>query len=70
MQEKQKPQAAHIYTQRLIKIRTDTKRQKHMQIQNVKIIKHNKSYIKRIQYKYLDLIAYSQLIKSAKLIQI
>ena len=46
MQEKQKPQATHVYTQRLIKIRTDTKRQKHMQIQNVKIIKHNKSYIK------------------------
>ena len=31
MQTKQKPQAKHIYTQRLIEICTDTKRQKHMQ---------------------------------------
>ena len=28
MQTKQKPQATHIFTQRLIEIRTDTKRQK------------------------------------------
>ena len=53
MQTKQKPQATHICTQRLIEICTDTKRQKHMQTQNVKIIKHNKSYIKQIQDKYL-----------------
>ena len=70
MQTKQKPHAPHIYTERLIEICTDTKRQKHMQTQNVKIIKHNKSYIKQIQDKYLDLIAYSQLITSTKLIQI
>ena len=70
MQTKQKPQGTHICTQRLIEICTDTKRQKHMQTQNVKIIKHNKSYIKQIQDKYLDLIAYSQLITSTKLIQI
>ena len=69
MQTKQKPHATHIYTERLIEICTDTKRQKHMQTQNVKI-KHNKSYIKQIQDKYLDLIAYSQLITSTKLIQI
>ena len=37
---------------------------------NVKIIEHNKSYVKQIQYKYSDLIAYSQLIKSTKFIQI
>ena len=53
MQTKQKPHATHIYTERLIEICTDTKRQKHMQTQNVKIIKHNKSYIKQIQDKYL-----------------
>ena len=50
MQTKQKPQATHIYTQRLIEIRTDTKRQKHMQTQKCKN-KHNKIYTKQIQYK-------------------
>ena len=48
MQTKQKPQATHIYTQRLIEIRTDTKRQKNMQTQKC-INKHNKIYIKQIQ---------------------
>ena len=49
MQTKQKPQATHIYTRRLIEICTDTDRNtcKHG---NVKIIKHNKIYIKQIQY--------------------
>ena len=46
---------------------TETHGWKH---RNVKIIKHNKSHIKQIPYKYLDLIAYSQLIKLTKLIQI
>ena len=50
MQTKQKPQATHIYTQRLIEIRTDTKRQKHMQTQKCKN-KHNKICTKQIQYK-------------------
>ena len=36
MQTKQKSQATHICTQRLIEIRTDTKRQKHMQAQTYK----------------------------------
>ena len=70
MQTKQKPQATHICTQRLIEIRADTKRQKHMQHRNVKITKHNKIYVKQIHYKKLDLITYSQLVKSTKLIQI
>ena len=33
MQAKQKPQATHIFTKRLIEIHTDIKRQKHMQTQ-------------------------------------
>ena len=37
MQTKEKLQATHIYTQRLIEIRTDTNRHKHMQTQNMKI---------------------------------
>ena len=48
MQTKEQSQATHIYTQRLIQIRTDTNTCKHI---NVKIIKHNNIYIKQIQYK-------------------
>ena len=48
MQRKEKSQATHIYTQRLTEIRTDTNTFKH---RNSKIIKHNKIYIKQIQYK-------------------
>ena len=48
MHTKQKPQATHISTQRLIEIRADTKRQNHMQTEKSKIIKHNKIYIKQI----------------------
>ena len=47
MQTKQRPLATHIYTQRLIEIRTNRNTCKHG---NVKIIKHNKIYIKQIQY--------------------
>ena len=48
MQTKQKPQAAHICTQRLIEIRTDTKTETHTNTE----IKHlYKIYIKQIQYK-------------------
>ena len=36
MQTKQKPQTTHIFTQRLIEISTDRKRQKHMQTQKCK----------------------------------
>ena len=57
MQTKQKPQVTHTYTQRLIEICTDAKRQKNMQTQ--KCINKHKTYIKQIQYE-LDLIAYSQ----------
>ena len=70
MQTKQKPQATHIYTQRLIEIRTDTRDTNTCKHRYVKIIKHDKIYIIQIQYKELDLIAYSQLVKSTKLIQI
>ena len=47
MQTKEKSQATHIYTQRLIEIRTDTNTCKHI---NIKIMKH-KICIKQIQYK-------------------
>ena len=36
MQTKEKSQATHIYTQRLIEICTDTNRHKHMQTQKYK----------------------------------
>ena len=36
MQTKQKPQATHIYTKRLIQTRTDTNRNTHMQTQKYK----------------------------------
>ena len=47
VQTKEKSQAIHIYTQRLIEIHTDTNTCKHRN----KIIKQNKIYIKQIQYK-------------------
>ena len=50
MQTKQKPQAAHICTQRLIEIRTDTKTETYAN-RNVKIKHLYKVYIKQIQYK-------------------
>ena len=49
MQTKEKSQATHIYTQRLIEIRTDINTCKH---RNNKIIKHNKIIdIKQIECK-------------------
>ena len=50
MQTKQNPQATYIYTQRLTEIRTNTKTETYCKHGNVKIIKHNKIYIKQIQY--------------------
>ena len=54
MQTKEKSQATHIYTQRLIEICTDTNTCKH---RNIKIIKHNKIYIKQIQYVCLNFLS-------------
>ena len=48
MQTKQKLRATHIYTQIYAQTQTDTNTCKH---RNIKIIKHNKMYIKQIQYK-------------------
>ena len=50
MHKKEKSQATHTYTQRLIEIcrDTNTNTSKH---RNIKIIKHNKICIKQIQYK-------------------
>ena len=52
MPTKQKTQATHVYTQRLMETCTDTKRHKHMKTQKCKTnFKHNKTYRKQIQYK-------------------
>ena len=54
MQTKLKPQATHICMQRLIEIRTDTRRQNGMQTQKCIIFYYvniKKIYIKQIQYK-------------------
>ena len=48
MQTKEKLQATPIYTKRLIEICTDTNTCEHI---NIKIIKHNKIYVKQIQCK-------------------
>ena len=48
MQTKEKSHRTHIHTRRLIEIRTDTDTCKQ---RNIKIIKHNKIYMKQIQYK-------------------
>ena len=53
MQTKQKPQTTDTCIQRLIETCTDTNTDTntHANTKNIKIFKHNKIYIKQMQYK-------------------